>query len=108
MSMQEPGLARHEWVTRYESLEEDLHDDPAGALPQLVDLVQQALEEAGYDLDDPVAAQGDEREILDEYRAARELSDRVEQGAAFDPGEVGAAARGLREVVAYLVDRRSA
>jgi hypothetical protein len=45
-----------------ESLEDDLPDDPAGSLSELVDLVEQALGEAGIDLDDPFAVGGDERD----------------------------------------------
>jgi hypothetical protein len=107
MSMQDPGLDRHDWAGRLESLEEDLRDEPAQALPELADLVQDMLEETGYDLADPVALEGDEREVLDEYRAAREVGDRVERGDTVDPGELGAAIRGLRTVADYLTEQRS-
>jgi hypothetical protein len=108
MSMQEPGLDKHEWVSRFESLEDDLRADPAAALPDVADLVEQMLAESGYDVDDPVAESGGEREILDEFRAARELTDRIEGGADVDPAELAAAARGLRAVVAYVVEQRPA
>jgi hypothetical protein len=43
MSMKEPGLDLHEWISRFESIEEDLRDDPQGALPELRRLVEEYL-----------------------------------------------------------------
>jgi hypothetical protein len=80
MAMQEPGLDRHEWGSELESLDEDLHTDPFQALPALADLVERMLDEAGYDLADPVVREGEEREVVAEYRAAREVADLVETG----------------------------
>ena len=108
MSMQEPGLDRHDWQARLESLEEDLRDEPGQALPELADLVEEMLTDAGYSLADPVADDGDERDVVDEYRAARDVSDRVERGDAVDPSDIGAAIQGLRSVALYLVEQRSA
>jgi hypothetical protein len=100
----EPGLDRHEWESRMESLDEGLHDDPEGALPDLADLVEEMLAESGYDLDDPAVREGEEREVVAEYLAARETSDRVERGEDVDPGDVGAAVTGLRGLYRYLVE----
>jgi hypothetical protein len=104
----EPGLDRHEWESRMEALNEDLRDDPASGLPELADLVEEMLIETGYDVDDPTVREGDEREIVAEYLAARETSDRVERDEDFDPGDVGAAVNGLRAIFGYLVEQRSA
>ena len=49
MSAQEPGLDVHIWSSRFESIEDDLRDDPAGALPDLRRLVEEMLEERGYE-----------------------------------------------------------
>ena len=68
--MYEPGLARHEWESEWESLEEGLRDDRADALPEVDGLVSRILEERGYDLTDPVARDGEEREVVAEYLAA--------------------------------------
>ncbi len=106
--MMEPGLDRHEWESRFQALEEDLAGDPVEALPELADLVEQMLEESGYDLSDPVAREGEEREVVAEYVAARETSDRVERDEDVGPGDVGAAINGLRDIYRYLVEERSA
>jgi len=104
---QEPGLDEHDWQSEYASLEEDLADDPFEALPELADLVERMLMERGYDLDDPVVREGDERAIVADYLAARETSDRVERDEDVDPGDVGAAIVNLQEVYQSLLQERS-
>jgi hypothetical protein len=104
MSMPEPGLDRHEWESLLEGLEEDLRTDPVAALPNLADLVERMLEEAGYDLDDPVVREGEEREVVAEYLAAREISDLVESGNdQVSPGDVAAAIEGLRALARFVI-----
>jgi hypothetical protein len=80
--MSEPGLDLHEWQSRWASIEEDLRDDPGAALPQLVGIVEEMLRAKGYDVDDPVQLEGDEREIVASYRSARETAERAEAGGA--------------------------
>ena len=104
----EPGLDRHEWETEMQALEPELEDSPVDALPELADLVERILEERGYDVQDPVVREGEEREIVTEYLSAREISDRVERAEAVSPGDVAAAINGLRAVYEYLVDERRA
>lgn len=43
MSQSEPGLDLHEWETRWAELQEALSEDPAGALPEACDLVEETL-----------------------------------------------------------------
>ena len=45
-------------------------------MPSGARLVARMLEERGYDLDDPVAREGDEREVVAEFRAARDIANR--------------------------------
>jgi hypothetical protein len=108
MSMQEPGLDRHEWESEFESQEPDLRDSPADALPGFADLVERMLEERGFDVNDPVARESEEPEIVREYLSAREVSDRVERGDAVDPGDVASAINGLRALYDHLIIERSA
>jgi hypothetical protein len=108
MSTREPGLDRHEWESELQALEDELRDSPAEALPELGDLVQRMLVERGYDTDDPVAREGENREVVAEYLAARETSDRVERGDDVGPGDVAAAVNGFRAVYDYLVEERAA
>jgi hypothetical protein len=100
----EPGLDRHEWEGEFQALEPELEDSPREALSELLGLVERMLDERGYAPADPVAGDGDEPEILAEYRAARETTLAVESGAAdIGPGDVAAAVTGLRAVYEHLL-----
>jgi hypothetical protein len=107
MAMVDPGLDRHEWESELRALEPDLEDAPAEALSELADLVERILNARGYDVTDPVAREGEDREVVADYRAAREISDAVERDDdAVGPGDVGAAVSALRDLAEYLLDER--
>ena len=89
--MLEPGLDKHEWESLWQSFEEDLETAPAEALAEVDRLVAQMLETRGYAIGDPVAREGDDRDIVAEFLAAREITRLVEQGAeTVSPGDVRA------------------
>ena len=107
--MVEPGLDRHEWQARWEQLEDDLETSPAETLPELDRLVAEMLQARGFDIQDPVAREGEERDVLTEFLAARETTRLVEKGADdVSPGDVGAAVNGYRAVYDYLLVERTA
>jgi len=108
MSTPEPGLDRHEWEGEFQQLEPELADSPAEALPELHNLVARMLEERGYTIEDPVADDGEDPEVLAEFRAARETTLLLERGEDVGPGDVGAAVNGLRAVYDHLVTERPA
>ena len=56
--MHEPGLDRHEWESEWESLQEELSDDPTATLVSLDRLVAEMLESPGYALTDQIASEG--------------------------------------------------
>jgi hypothetical protein len=106
--MYDPGVDRHEWESEMEALEEQLGENPAEALPELDDLVSRMLEGTGYDLRDPVVRDGDEREVVSEFLAAREITQLAERGDdGVGPGDVGAAINGYRAVYDYIVSNRT-
>jgi hypothetical protein len=106
--MQEPGLSRHEWESEWASLEEQLEDSPVDVLPELDDLVERMLNERGYAIDDPVVREGDEREVVSDFLAAREITRLVADSAdGISLGDVAAAVNGYREVYEYLIAARS-
>jgi hypothetical protein len=109
IAVQEPGLDRHEWESEWQALDEQLAEDPADTLPQLDDLVARMLEARGFDLSDPVALEGDEPEVVAEFRAAREITRLVEAGSEdVSPGDVAAAVNGYRAVFEFLLAERRA
>ena len=106
--MLEPGLDRHEWASELQALEPELRDDPVDALPELADLVERMLVARGYDVNDPVVREGDDREVVAEYLAAREISDARERGDDdVGPGDVASAISGLRSLAGFILDERS-
>jgi hypothetical protein len=107
--MEDPGLNKYDWEGELAALEDDLRSDPAATLPELDRLVARILEETGYDLSDPVALGGEEREIVADYLAAHETADAVDRGDDdVSPGDVADAIDSLRAVFDSLVGERSA
>jgi len=102
--MVEPGVDRAEWESEWQALEPQVEDSPAEALPDLDDLVARMLAARGYDLSDPVADAGEEREIVAQFLAAREVTRRWENGDAVPPGDVADAVNAYRELYAALVE----
>ena len=106
--MRDPGIDRHEWESEWQAFDDDLRTDPAGTLPELDRLVGRMLDESGYDLTDPVAAEGEEREVVAEYLAAHEIAEAAERDSGeLSPGDVAAAVNGLRAVFDHIVTTRS-
>jgi hypothetical protein len=107
--MLEPGLDKHEWESRWQQVEEDLETDPAETLTEVDRLVAEMLAARGYAIDDPVAVEGDDRDIVAEFLAAREITQLVDAGAeGVSPGDVGAAINGYRALYDYLIVERAA
>ena len=106
--MQEPGLDRHEWESEWASLEPSVLESPREALPELDDLVRRMLEESDFAVDDPVAREGDEPEILKTYLAAHEIRLRAERDEEdLSPGDVAAAIQNYRDLYEYVLENRT-
>jgi hypothetical protein len=105
--MLEPGLDLHEWESEWAALQEQIEESPRGALPELDDLVERMLVARGFAPDDPVAAGGDEPEILANFRAASELTRLSESGADISPGDVAQAIQDYRLVYETLIEQRA-
>jgi hypothetical protein len=107
--MYEPGLDRHEWESEWAGLEDDVRTDAGEALSALDGLVARMLDEAGYDVTDPVVREGEDREIVAEYLAAHEIAEAYERGSDdLSPGDIGAAINGYRAIFEYLATERTA
>jgi hypothetical protein len=103
--VEEPGLDLHEWETRWQEFQEAAADDPEGALPDLVRLIEQMLVERGFQLDEPVTMEGEDADIVRNYLAARDVSAVAQEGTA-DPEDVIVALESLGEIHDYLVSDR--
>jgi len=102
--MIEPGLDRHEWETEWQSLEPLVEDAPEEALPELHDLVARMMVARGYPIEDQVAIEGAEREVVAEFREARRLARVVDAGDNLDPGDVAAAVNAHRTLYESLLN----
>jgi hypothetical protein len=103
--MVDEGLDRHEWESRWESLAEDLEDSPRDVLPELDELVGEMLEEHGYDVEDSVVREGDAREVVAEFLAARETTRLLATDPdAVSAGDVAEAVNGYRSLYEYLLE----
>jgi hypothetical protein len=108
-AMLEPGLDRHEWESRWASLEEELADSPRDVLPELDALVGQMLEERGFAIDDPVAREGEGREVVDDFFSAREITQLLaDDPDAVSPGDVAAAVNSYRSVYEFILEEDAA
>ena len=87
----EPGFDLHEWATRWEELETALAEDPAGALVEACDAIEELI---------PVDDRQDE--LVGAYVSARETADRIERGEKIDPGDIGSAVEELRAIHSAL------
>jgi hypothetical protein len=105
--MAEPGLDRHEWETEWEALEPLVRDAPAEALPELDRLVGRMLVERGFPIDDEVADDGVDPEILTTFRSARETTRVFESGADVSPADAAMAIEDYRSVYEYLLEHRA-
>jgi hypothetical protein len=102
--VREPGLDRHEWSTEWESIEDDLRESPVEALPELDDLVSRMLAAHGFALDGEDGDPRAQSEEVIQYRAAREVTQRVDRGEDYDPGDGADAVNAYRAIYEGLID----
>jgi hypothetical protein len=91
-----PGVDVHIFETEWAAAWEDVPTAPLESLPVLDDIVGRMFETAGYAEDDPVAAEGDERELRDRFEAVHEALQDEDFGD--DPGDIADAINTLTEV----------
>jgi hypothetical protein len=80
----------------------------ATALSELDGLIAQMREARGYAIDDPVAREGDDRDVVADLVAAREITRAVEQGKEVDPEDIETAIENYRELYEFLIEDRAA
>ena len=106
--MVEPGLDLHEWETRWQELQDLAADEPEQTLPEIVRFVHEMLQESGYAVDDPVVSQGDDPDIVRDFRGAVELARPAETGEGeTTPEDLELALENLTEIYEYLVEERA-
>ena len=106
--MLEPGLDKHLWESWWEQFDEDVQTSPAEALSELDGLIAQMLEARGYAIDDPVASEGDDRDVITDFLGAREITRAMEKSNEIDPEDVETAIENYRELYEFLIEDRAA
>jgi hypothetical protein len=104
-AVHDPGLDRHEWETEGQGLEPLVADSPVEALPELDALVERMMAAHGYPVDEERTFEVPEAEVVKEFVESRRITRLVEAGEAVDPGDVGAAIAGYRNVRDSLAER---
>jgi hypothetical protein len=104
--MSEPGLDLHEWETRWAALQELAEDAPGEALPDMVRAVEEMLMERGYDLENPVAVESEDPDVVHDFLAAREIS-RAAETTGVEQEDVETAIEDLGEIHDYLIEDRA-
>jgi len=103
-NVQEPGLDKHEWETQWEGLEPLIADAPGEALSEVDDLVARMMEARGFPLVESPDEETTEPETVREFMEARRIAELVDAGEAVDPGDIGSAVTGYRNLYRYLLD----
>lgn len=96
----DPGVSRHEWEARWESLEPDLADDPAAAFPELSGLLTEMAEESEFG-DDPELEEGT-RDLAEVQDVAR----RLDGAGDVSPEELEEALDAARGLFRFLIENR--
>jgi len=102
--VQEPGIDEHVWTSRYAALDEDLHDAPAEALPELDQLVAEMMEARGIPLVEREGEDATEPETTRQFAEARRVARGLETGEPYDPGDVANAVDAYRSLYEYLLE----
>jgi hypothetical protein len=102
--VQEPGVDEHEWISRYESLDEEIRDAPAEALPELDELVAEMMEARGLPLEERDGEDAHEPETVRQFTEARRVTRQLETGDPYDPGDVANAIDAYRSLYDHLLN----
>ena len=103
--MDEPGLDLHLWETRWQQLQELVTDEPEQAIVEVARLIEEMLVNRGFQLDEPITAETEDRDVVTTFLGARAIAREAEQGLA-EPADTQDALDSFRYVYEYLtIDR---
>jgi hypothetical protein len=102
--VQEPGIDEHLWISRYESLEDDVRTSPAEALSDLDDLVAEMMAARGIPTEEREGEDATEPETIRQFVEARRVTRLIESGESYDPGDVANAVDAYASLYDYLLN----
>jgi hypothetical protein len=103
--MQEPGLDEHEWTTRFEALEDHIRSSPAEVLSDLDGLVAEMMVARGLPLAEREGEEVLEPEVVRQFGEARRVTEQLESGEPYDPGDIASAIEGYLALYGDLLGR---
>jgi uncharacterized protein (UPF0297 family) len=104
--MSDPGLDLHEWETRWAELQELAENAPDEALPEIVRAVEEMLTERGYNLENPVAVEGEDPDLVRDFLAARDIA-RAAETTEVEREDIETALEDLAEIHDYITEDRA-
>jgi hypothetical protein len=102
--VQEPGLDEHLWITEWEALDAVVRESPAEALSELDDLVARMMEARGIALEERDGDEVSDPETTREFAEARRITQEVDSGESYDPGDVAVAVEAYRGLYSSLLE----
>jgi hypothetical protein len=108
LAVAEAGLDRHEWEAEWQGLEPLVVDSPGEALPELDALIERMMRARGLPVEEESARESTDPKLVAEFLEARRITNLVNAGEAVDPGEIGAAITGYRNLYEFLLAERRA
>ena len=103
--MQEPGLDEHEWTTRFEALEDEIRSSPGEVLSDLDDLVAEMMVARGLPLAEREGEEVLEPEMVRQFEESRRVTEQLESGEPYDPGDIAGAIEGYLALYEDLLGR---
>ena len=102
--MQEPGIDEHNWISEWEDIDPLLTESPTEALSEADDLIARMMQARGFPLVEREGEELSEPETTRSFIEAHRVSEQIDSGESYDPGDVAVAVETYRELYAYLLD----
>jgi len=101
--MQEPGVDEHEWISEWEDIDPLLTESPTEALSEADDLIARMMAARGFPLEERAGEELLEPETTRSFAEARRVTQQIDSGQSYDPGDVALAVESYRELYAHLL-----
>jgi hypothetical protein len=102
--VQEPGVDEHLWITEWEALEPLVRESPAEALSEVDDLVARMMDARGIALEERDGEDVSDPETTREFAEARRITQQVDSGESYDPGDIAVAVEAYQGLYAALLE----
>jgi hypothetical protein len=102
--MQEPGIDEHNWISEWEDIDPLLTESPTEALSEADHLIARMMQARGFPLVEREGEELSEPETTRSFIEAHRVSEQIDSGESYDPGDVAVAVETYRELYAYLLN----